>query len=56
MSFIGEFKTFALKGNVIDLAVGVVIGAVFGKIVELVMAHAHPTRPEARPCQKISCC
>jgi len=29
-----EFKTFALKGNVVDLAVGVIIGAAFGKIVE----------------------
>ncbi|MGB8167164.1 MAG: large conductance mechanosensitive channel protein MscL [Chthoniobacteraceae bacterium] len=29
-----EFKTFILKGNVVDLAVGVVIGAAFGKIVE----------------------
>ena len=33
MSMIKEFKEFALKGNVIDLAVGVVIGAAFGKIV-----------------------
>ncbi len=33
MSFIQEFKAFALKGNVIDLAIGVVIGAAFGKIV-----------------------
>ncbi len=33
MSFIDEFKAFALRGNVIDLAVGVVIGASFGKIV-----------------------
>jgi large conductance mechanosensitive channel len=32
-SFIEEFKTFAVKGNVIDLAVAVVIGAAFGKIV-----------------------
>jgi len=31
--FLGEFKTFAMKGNVIDLAIGVVIGAAFGKIV-----------------------
>lgn len=31
--FLKEFKTFAVKGNVIDLAVGVVIGAAFGKIV-----------------------
>ena len=29
-----EFKKFALKGNVVDLAVGIVIGAAFGKIVE----------------------
>ena len=34
MSLISEFKDFALKGNVIDLAVGVVIGGAFGKLVE----------------------
>lgn len=33
MSMIGEFKEFAIKGNVIDLAVGVVIGGAFGKVV-----------------------
>ncbi|ATL46922.1 large conductance mechanosensitive channel protein MscL [Chitinophaga caeni] len=33
MSFIKEFKEFAMKGNVIDMAVGIVIGAAFGKIV-----------------------
>lgn len=33
MGFMTEFKTFATRGNVIDLAVGVVIGAAFGKIV-----------------------
>jgi large conductance mechanosensitive channel len=33
MSFTKEFKEFAMRGNVIDLAVGVVIGAAFGKIV-----------------------
>jgi large conductance mechanosensitive channel len=33
MSIIKEFKTFAMKGNVIDMAVGIVIGAAFGKIV-----------------------
>ncbi|EFI84432.1 large conductance mechanosensitive channel protein MscL [Listeria grayi] len=32
-NFIAEFKIFALRGNVLDLAVGVVIGAAFGKIV-----------------------
>jgi large conductance mechanosensitive channel len=33
MSFFGEFKTFAMKGNVVDMATGIVIGAAFGKIV-----------------------
>lgn len=33
MGFIKEFKEFAFKGNVLDLAVGVIIGAAFGKIV-----------------------
>ena len=33
MSLLKEFKQFALKGNVVDLAVGIVIGAAFGKIV-----------------------
>jgi large conductance mechanosensitive channel len=33
MSFFGEFKTFAMRGNVVDLAVGIVIGAAFGRIV-----------------------
>lgn len=34
MSMCSEFKEFALKGNVMDLAVGVIIGAAFGKIVD----------------------
>ncbi len=33
MSMMSEFKEFALKGNVVDLAVGVIIGGAFGKIV-----------------------
>ena len=33
MSFISEFKEFAMRGNVMDMAVGVVIGGAFGKIV-----------------------
>ncbi len=33
MSLLKEFKEFAMKGNVVDLAVGVIIGAAFGKIV-----------------------
>lgn len=34
MGMLQEFKQFALKGNVVDLAVGVIIGAAFGKIVD----------------------
>ncbi|HYR25536.1 MAG TPA: large conductance mechanosensitive channel protein MscL [Aquabacterium sp.] len=34
MSFMSEFKAFAVKGNVVDLAVGVIIGGAFGKIVD----------------------
>ena len=33
MSILQEFKTFAVKGNVVDMAVGIIIGAAFGKIV-----------------------
>ena len=33
MSFLSEFKAFAVKGNVVDMAVGIIIGAAFGKIV-----------------------
>jgi len=38
MSLASEFKEFAMKGSVIDLAVGVVIGAAFGKIVSSLVA------------------
>jgi large conductance mechanosensitive channel len=37
MSFSSDFKEFALKGNVMDLAVGVIIGGAFGKIVDSVV-------------------
>ena len=37
MSMMKEFKEFAVKGNVMDLAVGVIIGAAFGKIVDSVV-------------------
>lgn len=33
MSFVKEFRTFAVKGNVVDVAVGIIIGVAFGKIV-----------------------
>lgn len=38
MSMMQEFKNFASKGNVVDLAVGVIIGAAFGKIVDSLVA------------------
>ena len=38
MSMVKEFKEFAMRGNVVDLAVGVVIGGAFGKIVSSVVA------------------
>ena len=37
MGFFSEFREFAVKGNVIDLAVGVIIGGAFGKIVDSVV-------------------
>ena len=37
MSFVSEFREFAVKGNVMDLAVGVIIGGAFGKIVDSVV-------------------
>ncbi|MGC4061356.1 MAG: large conductance mechanosensitive channel protein MscL [Aquabacterium sp.] len=37
MGFFSEFKEFAVKGNVVDLAVGVIIGGAFGKIVDSVV-------------------
>ncbi|MBY0349260.1 MAG: large conductance mechanosensitive channel protein MscL [Hydrotalea flava] len=37
MSFVKEFREFATKGNVMDLAVGVIIGGAFGKIVDSVV-------------------
>ncbi len=38
MSFIKEFREFSVKGNVIDLAVGIIIGGAFGKIVSSIVA------------------
>lgn len=38
MKIINEFKAFAIKGNVIDLAVGIVIGAAFGKIITSIVS------------------
>lgn len=37
MKFIDEFKAFALKGNVMDMAVGIIIGGAFGKIVSSIV-------------------
>src|SRR6478609_2613464 len=38
-SLFDEFKAFAFKGNVIDLAIGVIIGAAFGKIIDSLVKH-----------------
>ncbi|KAF0158943.1 MAG: large conductance mechanosensitive channel protein [Syntrophaceae bacterium] len=38
-SVLEEFKNFALKGNVVDLAIGVIIGAAFGKIIDSLVKH-----------------
>lgn len=38
MSLVKEFREFAMRGNVVDLAVGVIIGAAFGKIVSSLVA------------------
>ena len=52
MSMASEFKEFALKGNVMDLAVGVIISAVFGKIdfpkMFLVLGHIPKTSLRSR--------
>ena len=51
MAFLKEFKEFALKGNVMDMAVGVIIGGAFGKIVSslvndiLTVSYTHLTLP-----------
>jgi large conductance mechanosensitive channel protein len=38
MGFIQEFKTFAMRGNVVDMAVGIIVGGAFGKIVSSFVA------------------
>jgi large conductance mechanosensitive channel len=38
MKMVDEFKAFAMKGNVVDMAVGIIIGAAFGKIVSSLVA------------------
>src|SRR4030043_1708568 len=38
MKLLDEFKAFAMKGNVVDMAVGIIIGAAFGKIVSSVVS------------------
>lgn len=58
-SIVNEFKSFALKGNVVDLAIGVIIGGAFGKIVDSLVKpyyHAGDQRITAReswvPCME----
>ncbi|WP_342265236.1 large conductance mechanosensitive channel protein MscL [Cardinium endosymbiont of Philonthus spinipes] len=58
MSFIKEFKKFAMRGNVVDLSVGVIMGGAFGKIVtsiveDLVMPMINPLLITERNWQSI---
>ena len=48
MSFLKEFKTFAMRGNVVDMAVGIIIGGAFGKIVSGKRYHYAPDRTADR--------
>ena len=48
MGFVKEFKEFAMKGNVMDMAVGVIIGGAFGKIVTS-LPEDHESRRAASP-------
>ena len=43
MKLLDEFKAFALKGNVVDMAVGIIIGGAFGKIVSSLVSYKKPT-------------
>ena len=47
MSIGSEFKEFAMKGNVVDMAVGIIIGAAFGKIVSSLVADVLMPPPTA---------
>ena len=51
MGFLNEFKNFAIKGNVVDLAIGVIIGAAFSKIItsvvdDIIMPLVNPVMPK----------
>jgi large conductance mechanosensitive channel len=53
MGFFADFKKFALKGNIMDLALGVIIGAAFGKIVssvvdDVIMPLINPLIPDGK--------
>ncbi len=51
MSLIKEFREFAMRGNVVDLAVGVVIGGAFGKIVSSLVATLSCCHRQRGECQ-----
>ena len=48
-SFLQDFKAFAMRGNVIDMAVGVIIGGAFGKIVSSIGARINGRSPTSFP-------
>ena len=41
MKLVDEFKAFAMKGNVVDMAVGIIIGVAFGKIISSIVSGHH---------------
>jgi large-conductance mechanosensitive channel MscL len=48
MPFASEFREFAVKGSVVDLAVGIIVGAAFGKIVDSLVNKTQPIRRAGR--------
>ena len=55
MGVISEFKAFAVKGNVVDMAVGIIIGAAFGNWLPARRDVARPELLRLLPCMAIGC-
>ena len=54
MAMFAEFKKFALRGNVVDLAIGVIIGAAFGAVVTSLVGDVRRRRQSERPLHAIT--
>ena len=46
--FIRDFQDFVIKGNIFDLAIAVIMGGAFGKVVESLIKDDHPRHPRTR--------